>query len=77
MTTIRIGGVRYAPSQTVRLIAPVLGSTATVAGLVLARRAKGPWSETILLMWALLSGAVTAAMVFQEIEETRAAGGDD
>ncbi len=63
---------RYAPNQAVRLIAPVLGSTATVAGLVLARRSKGPWSEAVLLLWALLSGAVTAAMVFQEIEDSRA-----
>jgi hypothetical protein len=65
---------RYAPNQTVRLVAPILGSTATVAGLILARRAKGPWSEAILLLWALLSGSITAAMVFQDIEETRARG---
>lgn len=64
--------VRYAPNQAVRLVAPLLGSTATIAGLVLARRAKGPWSEAILIMWALLSGSVTAAMVFQDIEEARA-----
>lgn len=63
---------RYAPNQTVRLIAPILGSTATVAGLVLARRSKGPWSEAVLLLWALLSGAVTAAMVFQDLEEAKA-----
>lgn len=64
---------RYAPNQTVRLIAPLLGSTATVAGLVLARKAKGPWAEVTLLVWTLLSGAVTAALVFQEIEDSRAA----